>query len=184
MLDALGPHYSCFSAGSDDPVNTFWDRRVYAEAGESVCSLLFPEAVHSSEPRARRLEFRTCSHTCLTRTSPSPSAGPVHLVPTNMHIVSGEDYHAIPGRSPHAREMFKVGVLAAGVQASVDMAGSHPNALAATQGKGAVPVLCGDMNLNKRYAHDAMADVKKSSTTELAVHHVEEEDLLKRQEGK
>ena len=88
VVGALGPHYDHFSAGSPDPVSTFWDTRRYTKVGESECRLLFPDAVdNQNDPRARRKDFRTCTHTFLTRTGPRPSAGPEHFVFSSMHIV-------------------------------------------------------------------------------------------------
>ena len=99
-----------------------------------------------------------------------------------MHIVSGQDYRAIPCKDKDKKTQFKQEVMATGLQQCVRMAAEHPNAQAATQGKHVL--FAGDMNLSSAEVEPAIKELEEDAVESTAMHHVVQEGSLQLQEGK
>ena len=145
------------------------------------------EHVFSGSPDKHEI-FRTVSHVLLQRVAALAAAQgnrpPQMLVVSNMHVVSGQKTHKIPGKNPTKRLAFKQHQVSLGIEKAVRFA-ERQNALAAAQGQFIDLVASGDYNLGKESCQEAVAQVKVDGDIfeSLALHFVKDEDLLERQDG-
>ena len=93
---------------------------VYELIGEGVIERVFPESRKTHE------DFRTVSHVLLQRREALAAAQgdgpPQKLVVSNMHVVSGQKHHKIPGKNPIKKIAFKVRVVTNGIEKAVQFA--------------------------------------------------------------
>ena len=126
----------------------------------------------------RKRSFRTCSHVSLARKNPSRSAGPSHLIVTNLHIVSGskQNDHAVPGNTPMRRRVFKQTMLTAVARANVRLVDEFRR-----RDPEVVALIAGDMNMGRDDVREAIQNIDESSAVELCVHHASKDQLLELQ---
>ena len=87
---------------------------VYELIGEGVIERVFPESRKTHE------DFRTVSHVLLQRREALAAAQgdgpPQKLVVSNMHVVSGQKRHKVPGKHPRKRTVFKMRQVTSGME--------------------------------------------------------------------
>ena len=157
---------------------------VYQLIGDCVNERVFVQSGQDNK------DFRTVSHVLLQRRRDLAAAqgdGPPQLlVVSNMHVVSGQKHHKIPGKNPRRKTAFKVRVVTNGIEKAVQFAERQHAALAAAQGERIGFVAAGDYNLHKEATKEALENVQCDGgvVESLSLHCVNDEQLLPRQGGK
>ena len=148
---------------------------------------VFPESLNRHEV------FRTVSHVFLQRhdldalAAPQGDGPPQKLVVSNMHVVSGQRDHKIPGQTEDNRTAWKRRVVTKGIEKAVQFFERQDHALAAAQGERIDFVAAGvvaDYNLHKKDVQQALENVKCEGSVVESLCIVNDEELLPRQAGK
>ena len=80
---------------------------VYGLLGEGVTERVFPESRNIHE------KYRAVSHGLAAAQGDGP---PQKLVVSNMHVVSGQKRHKVPGKHPRQRTVFKMRQVTSGME--------------------------------------------------------------------